>query len=461
MIGTVFVIVALFTSSSFTQTYSRNITAWFYNLSVEVDGEKLYLENEPFIYNNEVYMPLQELADLLYMNLNYDPNERVIKIDSNRLNVTDPNASVVPIAFQKNYELETLQRRIKELEQEITMLKAGKLPYQKISTLAEMETYLKNNFKTLEGIPMTLRLRLVGTNQYRLEAYFNSQHLTQWNNLNRRDIEAWVDDAFYAIRDLFNSKAVIQGDIRIGSYSNSQYASYWTKGDRLFYEFRQADHKKNLYVDGTKIEQALNQRLKYYNNATFTYEVFVNQYDVDIVASFDKNVKGWSPQLKMQYLKRLKTEVERVYSTVNVNGRIVEAGKTESTLRFSFEGDTIRSFDLMNEIETYLNKNYKNFNYGGTTFAFTYRVSEGYSGAFTIDLEGNFANTDNAWIRVKDNGEYSFRSYIQTSYRYVEGLWNVDIFGQVVDKNLQPVTSTEFYRPGDYGSRYLQELMFQ
>ncbi len=459
-LGIALVLVVLFASPAFTQTYSRTITAWFNNLTVKLDGEVLSLEGEPFIYNNELYMPVEELADLLYLNLNYDEEKGVISIDSNRLNVTDPDSSVIPVAFQKNYQIDSLNKRIAELETEISLLKSGRLPYERITSLSEMESYLRENFKMMDDVEMTLQLRSVGKNQLRLEAYFKGSDASEWTNLNRRDIEGWVDDIFYAIRELYNEDAIIQGDIRRGSYRGSQYATYWTRGSRLFYDFRLAEHKENLHVDSKKIEDALSKRLKRYDNASFTYEVFVNEYDIDVIATFNKNVTKWTPHVKMRYLKRLKTEVERVYDDVNVYGQLIEEHQQEPLVSFSFDGDLIRSEDLLDEVEEYLDKHYKTFKYDGDTFTFTYRVTEGPDDTLTIDLEGDFERSDRDWQQVEAKGEYKFKRFIQDAYRYVEGLWDVDIYGEVVDENLEHITDIEFYGSGGSSTRSVQSLSF-
>lgn len=458
--GMVLALILLFTSPAFTQTYSRSITAWFNNLTVELDGEALYLEDEPFIYNNRIYMPIEELTDQLYMNYNYDEEKGVIKLESNRLNVADPNSSVVPVAFQKNYQLDSLNRRIAELETELSLLKTGRVPYQRITSLSEMESYLKKNLNMLEDIEMTLQLRAVGTNQLRLEAYFDSKDYTRWSNLSRRDIEGWIDQIFYAVQELYNDEVVIQGDIRRSSYRGTIYASYWTRGSRLYYDFRLAEHKENLHADSKKIVDALDKRLKRYDNATFTYEVYVNADDVDVIATFNRNVDKWSPQVKMRYLKRLKTEIERVYKDVNIYGQLVAENQQDPIIRFSFDGDLVRSAELMDEVEAYLNKNYKTFKYDGDTFTFNYRVMEGSDDTLTIDLEGNFNRSDRDWQRIQNNSETRFRRFIQDAYRYVEGLWDVDIYGEVIDKKLEHITDIEFYRPGDRGSRAVQKLPF-
>lgn len=460
VIGTALCILALFTSPSFTQTYSRNITAWFNQIVVKLDGEEIPLKNEVFIYNDRVYLPIEELADRLYMNVSYDQDRGILSLQSNRLNVTNPDASVVPVAFQKNYQLENLQNRIAELETELSLLKGSSIPYKKITTVAEMESYLNSNFKKLKDLTMKIKLTSLGNHQYKLEAYYTSDDSNKWSSLDRRDIEGWIDDAFFAIRELFDEAAVIKGDIYRSSFKGASYASYWTRGNTLYFDFRLAEHKENVNLDGKKIEQALNQRIGTYRNAKFTYSVYVNGNDVDVVATYQKAVDGWSPQVKAQFLKRLKQEVERVYKNVNIYGQLIESGKNSPLLRFNFDGSNIVSTDLMDEVEKYLNKHYSLFEVGRRSFKFEYTLGDGIDTGLRITLQGDFRDTDSDWRDIETTYVSRFRSFLLDACRYVESIWDADIYGDVLDNRGEVITHIEFYSPDDRSTRTLQPLTF-
>ncbi len=456
------IFILLFTFSltgvTYSRTYSRNIIAWYNNIQVILDGETLNLSNEPFIYENHVYMPIEELSDTLYMNYNYNDKEGIVTIDSNRLNVADPNSSAAPVAFQKEYELSLVKYQNEQLLKELELLKEGRYPYRKIDTIGEMQTYLKDNFKMLENISMTIQLVSNGNNKYTLNLVFNYSDISKWNILGRRTIENYVDDMFYAIKDLYNSQAELTGVIRHNStYNNTRLVEYYTRGNRLYFDFSQSSLKKNQQIDGSKLEKDIYDNLKQYNSASFTYEAFVSQSDVDLIINTESSFFDWSPSLKMQYLKRLRAEIAKVNPHIYVAGRIKYRDKV---FKFSIEGDIIRSVDLMEETENYLNTNYKTYNYT-ESFTFTYAVSEGYSNNFRIDLQGNFSKLNPNWILVQNNSELSFRYFIQSAYQYVENIWNVDIFGEVTDKDLVTICELEYYPTGQYQFRSIQPIIFR
>lgn len=457
------VLVLLFTLAlsvaSYSRTYSRNITAWFNNIQVVLDGKSLNLSNEPFVFENKVYMPIEELSDALYMNYAYNDKDGTITIDSNRLNVTSPNSSAIPIAYQKENEVFYLKAQVDALSKELDLLKSGRYPYSKITTVAEMEKYLNENFKKLEDITTTIKFIGLGRNKYRLSVEFNFTDLSKWNLLGRRDVEVWVDDIFYAVRELFNKQAEIEGIVRHNSsIYNTDLVAYYTRGDRLYYDFTHSTLKKNQQIDGAKLEAELAQRLKNYNYLNFTYEAFVSQNDVDLFITPSQNdFFSWTPVMKMQYLKRLKTEIEKVYPYVYVNGRVKD---NKDTFKFSFKGDQISSVDLLNETEDYLNHHHKSFIYI-ETFGFKYTLTEGTSNNFQIQLQGNFSKDDAAWDIAKTYAPYSFRTMIMNGFNYVNNVWNVDIFGEVVDKNGEPICELEYYSTSPNQVRILQPILFK
>ena len=456
------VLVLLFTLAfsaiTYSKTYSRNITAWFNNIQVVLDGKALNLSNEPFIFENRVYMPIEELSDTLYMNYKYNDKDGIVTIDSNRLNVTDPNSSAAPIAFQKEYELALVKYQNEQLQKELNLIKEGRYPYRKINTVGEMQTYLQDNFKKLEDINMTIQLINNGKNKYTLNVVFDFADISKFNVLGRRTIENWVDDVFYSVRDLLNSQAELEGSIRHNStYNNTRLVTYYTRGSRLYFDFSEATLKKNQQIDGTKLEKALHDNNKQYYTGTFEYEAFVTQSDVDLFITTQSAFFDWSPALKMLYLKRLKAEITKVNPYIYVSGRIKDGTKV---FKFSIEGDTIRSIDLLSDTEKYLNSQYKNFNYF-EVFNFNFTISEGYSNNFKIDLQGNFSNSNENWTKVKNNGELTFRYYIQSAYQYVETIWDVDIFGEVTDKDLNTLCDLEFYPLGHNYFRTVQPIIFR
>ena len=449
--------VIMFSIVAYSGSHSRTITAWFDNIQVMLDGEVLPLDNEPFIYDDVIYMPIIDLADALFMKVNFDDESSILHIDSNRFGIDNVDTAIAPYTLASRRELESLRTHITQLENQIAFLTDARFKYKDIELLSELEDYLQENFNQLMDIPVSHRLKRFSGNRHRLIATFNTRYKDEWESLNRRDIENWVDDVFHVSRQLYSADLELEGFFR-DSAAARNYVSFLTRGNMLFFDFEIAKHKENQLIDGIKLENALNSRLRFNINESFSYEVFVNNNDADLIVYFSRdNFDDWSFSRINRYLERLLTEVERVYSYINVDGRIICANSNKTELRFSFIDGEIRSYDLLERLEDYLNDRYETFRAGGNTFTFDYRVYEGHGDTIEIILIGDFDASSSAWQDVENTREHSFRIFIQNAFRYVENIWSIDIYGEVRDENDDYICELDF----DSESRTLQPLVFE
>lgn len=460
----ILVFILAFTSVSFTQSYSRNIRAWFNNIKVYLDGELLSTDNEPFIYDNEIYVPISDLADMLYINYHYDEEKQRLDIATNGRFDIDPETSAAALSYQRYYEVAALNRQIAELQKEIEILRSGRFPYRRITNLTEMEDYLEEFLGDLEGIPMAVQLHSQGEDQYLLTAAFPSESLSKWHDLDRRTIENWIDDLLFAIQELYNPDATIEGTIRSNRFTGTTYTSFYTRGNYLYFDFQLAQHKESDEVDGVKLQDSLDKYIRSYHDVAFTYEVFVNHYDVDLMIYFnDDDFYDWSPSIKMQYLKKVEDEIADYNESITVNGKIIDnsSNAEETVFRFNFEEGNIHSVDLLEELEDYLGEHFGEFEYDNDEFNFTYTIYENDSDTFEVIMEGDFSKLESEWRDAEEYGEYSFRSFVEEAFEYIEGLWSVDIYGEVRDENYEHICDVEFYSIDSSSSRRVQPIIFQ
>lgn len=455
--------VAVFSTTAFTETYSRSINAWFSNIKVQVDGKEVLLDEELFVFNDMLYLPASVITDGLGLEYEYPIKENIVNIETFGRLGYDSETSLVPIVQQKNNELQNLSRKLTELEKEIHAIKQGKFPYRRIGTVAEMQTYLRDHFKNLGDITMSITLTQLSTGKYRIVAS-PTNNSSQLSSLDRRDIEGWVEDMFYAIRELYDARATVEGYIRSTGYSTN-HVTYYTSSNRLYFNFAQLQNKTSSQVDGVKLEEKLNRgNLKRYNNVSFTYEVFVNRYDVDLMVYFDQSqFYSWSPTNRINYLKALKQEIESFNAYINVSGKVIDKSKAKDNVAFNFgfvDGEII-SLDLSKDIEEYLNKNYKLLYYNSKIFNFKYYVAEMGDGQLIINVEGDFSKQGTDWTSVEGTIEHSLRSHIQNAFRYADGILNRDISGEIVDKNQEFIGSLRYYKPSEYSIRVLESIIIQ
>lgn len=141
----------------------------------------------------------------------------------------------------------------------------------------------------------------------------------------------------------------------------------------------------------------------------------------------------------MDYLFDLQREIESLYGEIGVNGRIIDESRDETALRFSFEQGHIRSYDLLTEIEAYLNRHYSRFSFGGEVFSFDFSLSERDLDAFDLRLAGDFAQQENSWRAVEESEGDEFHAFVQQAVSYIKRFWNVDVHPKVFDRNLSTI----------------------
>ncbi|WP_432408352.1 copper amine oxidase N-terminal domain-containing protein [Wukongibacter sp. M2B1] len=74
--------------------YSKEITAWFYDIKVKLDGKPLSFSKKPFIYDGSVYIPLRDVSTNLGLKVDWDENTKTVYLVSNDVDNADPNYSI-------------------------------------------------------------------------------------------------------------------------------------------------------------------------------------------------------------------------------------------------------------------------------------------------------------------------------------------------------------------------------
>ena len=456
--------VVIFSTTAFTQSYSRNINAWFNNIKVKIDGKEVLLDEEPFVFDDDLYLPASILERGLDLDYIFPTIDNFVDIQTNGKLDFDSGTSLSPVIQQKSYEIQNLSRQLEEMEKELSIIKQDRFHYRYIGTLEEMQTYLMDHFKNLEGISMTIKLTHLGGSSYRIAATSSSGSYNL-SNLDRRSIEGWVEDMFYAIRQLYDAKANVKGYLRPYSSSQSNYVEYYTSNNRLYFEFSRIKDKRSSQVDGVKLEEKLNKgSLRRYNNVSFTYEVFVNRYDIDLMIYFHSdNFYDWTASAKMNFINAIKRQIEDFSYYINVSGKIIDKNKNKNATVFNFgivDGE-VRSFDLLRDIEDYLNNNMHMLYFNNNIFNFKYDVQEGGDGNIVVNLKGDFAREDNKWTESKEYVGSSLKNFVSTAYRYVENQFDKDISGEIVDKNQEFIGTLKYYKPSGQYFRTLENIDIQ
>ena len=425
----------------------KTLTVWPEDIAVLWNQKKLYLSAPPLIYEGERYLPAADIADELFLNYQYNPQDKKVEITTNGVLRGDSDQALLGRLFVKNGEISKLTTQAEELRDAVAKIKKLPYPYTgSISSVYAMETYLQDYFGDFEGIEMDISLYRYSGSEYRLRVTYNTNDFDDFDRIDSSTIESWLEDMFDAIRTLYDPYAAISGSIRNTPYSSVDitYITFTMDKNQIVVDFEDHGTQTGHRFNGSRLQDYLNRNFRRYNSVSLGYEVVINRKDVDLMVTFNHSYYyDWSIYRKMDYLQLLKQKIEDEFGTVNINGRMIDTSANKEVLRFSFENGYLRSLTLLDDTEKMLNKERNRFTHNGNPFVFTYSIKEKDAGHFDITIEGNFSKTDSKWRSLEENAMSSFRSFIQDALRSVQDIWSVRVSGEVIDQNQQTLLTLD------------------
>ncbi|RKD22007.1 Copper amine oxidase N-terminal domain-containing protein [Caminicella sporogenes DSM 14501] len=122
ILSLIFIFILGFTIS-IGSTYSQNITAWFYDIKIYMDGKQWTFTNAPFIYNGNAYISLNDLARNMGLSIQWDSQSNTYSLAS-----IDGNLSLSALKYKldrQNLEINNLRFQLAQKEAELAMLKSS------------------------------------------------------------------------------------------------------------------------------------------------------------------------------------------------------------------------------------------------------------------------------------------------------------------------------------------------
>lgn len=429
---------------SITTAITRDLTILYNNIALSLDQQTIYFSKEPFIYDGELYIPLADFADDLYMGYRYDTEEKKIFISTNSTLHSNSEKALLEKLFSKNEEINRLTELVADLRENVTELQ--NLPYDigRIISASKMEAYLQEYYGTIEDIDTTISFRQYEGNDFRLRITYNNSDFDDFNPIANRIIEGWVYDMYAAARDLYNPYIKVSGSIRNTPSNGTDitYITFKTEDRQLSFNFEEHGGSASKSVDINDLANELNSYLKRYNRVYFYYDVASVRKRADITVYFnDSSFYDWSEYRKKSYLEELQDTINSYYGPVNVNGRIIDTSTNEEVLRFSFKDGIIHSVTLFEELENNLNKYNKRFTYNNNNFNFTYQITEKNANNYIVKLEGDFSKSNATWKSVEEYGMTNFNSFVLDALRIIQSVFPVNLTAEIYDRNQEYITS--------------------
>lgn len=339
----------------------RNIRVYFGDVEIFLDGKKLNLNLKPFLYENEVYVSIENLSKFLYVTPSYDENNNILNIDTNGILLNkEYYSNLDSLSLVRNNRNYLLELQLAELEKRKSIIKDLKIPYKKIKDIKDLEEYLNKYLCKLGDIDTKIEVDASYGKWIHLDISFSSSKTGYWYKLQRIDVEDWMWNIYSAILNLYDEENLIYGNIRNPYYSknsNSNYKNYVTfdmSDKNLFFDFSKSNLKKGGRIDPIYLVDTLDKNINKYNNINFSYIASTSGEDIDLICYADSNdFSSWHQYTKLSYLRKLNMEIRKVYPDIKINGKIFVPDGDKEPLRFLLEKNQIYSMDLLPKIQEY------------------------------------------------------------------------------------------------------------
>ncbi len=135
---------------SFADTKSKKIDAWFYNIKVIINGQTLNTPLEPFIYNDNTYVPLRPIVEGMGGTPTWNGETKTITIQGNAsTEVANLKNEITKLKVDLNIsqsEVKSKDEKIKTLEEKIKKLEDDEDDDDKDSDLDDLKDTLDDDY---------------------------------------------------------------------------------------------------------------------------------------------------------------------------------------------------------------------------------------------------------------------------------------------------------------------------
>lgn len=422
----------------------KNLKVYFGDVKVYLDKKELDFSQEPIFYQDDIYVNIMDIGSHLYITPTLNTKNNRIDIDANGILINkDYYSNIDQLIAVKNGRDYWLDIEMENLEKRKKLFEELNIPYRRVSTIKALEDYLNRYMNGIGDLTFNIELKKSIGNWLDLTISFPSSRTSNWYRLTRREVEDHIWDIYSGILILYKDNALIEGRIRnpyYSRYSSSSYRDYVkfsTKGKDLTFDFYNSNLKKDLRIDPIHLVDTLNKNLNKSNNVEFKYAAKQNGYNMDLDISVNsKSFLNSHVYTIMSYLKKLNYEIRRIDPDLSVDGTIHFNGDYEKNIKFNIENNRIRSVDLLRETENYINSIYGSFSYGIYGFGLKYSIYEKSEDKLHLIVEGDFSTGDDKWIYAGNTGKVRLNSRVQGAINTIKGLWDMEIFTEVLDKDM-------------------------
>lgn len=240
----------------------RKLDAWFADIKINVNGERVTGEQQPFIVDGYTYVPLRMLATIVGMEVNWDASTYTIDLAGS--NVVK---ALQQLVVQRNSEIAAKDKEIAELKEKITQLESKSSSTGSVD-LDDLEDELNNDYGKYKNARFDIYLSGDKKDiEVRIDINLKN-YSSEWNSISTSNKKTFIKNICDDITDEYPN-ANISGYIRDSS-----------KGKKIHSFTISSKGVVNLSTTTTDIgalEDDLNDE----------YEDYFNYFDVYIILEED------------------------------------------------------------------------------------------------------------------------------------------------------------------------------
>lgn len=290
LVFTTVVLLSMFlaTTAFGAQATTRNLKAYFRGIKIKVNNQVKSTQNEPFIYNNVVYVPIRFVSEALGKFVHWDDKQNTVIINDTGGASSEEVAKLKQEIQQKDQEITRLANqntylnfRVSELEK--ALLDSGSRSDRDRDIDKDLEDYLYDEYSRWNKIKFDYKVRENSKGDITLTIEFDRRdYKSEWDDLTERKIERWLEDIYDYVQDEY-SDPKFEGTIRDTDERETLVEFYESRG-KLEVEFKSSKSKSSdLERD---LEDKYGRDLKSYSSKfgkmRVDFEVDVDEDDEEI-----------------------------------------------------------------------------------------------------------------------------------------------------------------------------------
>lgn len=317
---------------------TKKIDATFRNIKIFSNNQQQTIAQEPFIYNNSVYLPVRAVAELVGKQIDWEAN-------TNSVYISDKSGSFTAEQLQaqlnsKNAEIAKLHTEVFKLESEIKTLKEDGKGNQSSGNLKETLDYLEKEFGNEYSIYWDFNLTETSS-RINVEVSFDSRYDDKrWDSLSKKQRENFFEDICREIRYDFkdtpiNGKVLdnrTDKEVAKFSYSTRNSFTYTDTGSVSFSTLERDLRNYIKKIDGADLP--IDDIELSGTEDDITFVVYVDLYRLADEKSFKDAMKNNHSKVKGT-MDEIRDEILDDYRYASIQGYIED----------TYSGDTVARYD--------------------------------------------------------------------------------------------------------------------